>query len=213
MASISFPLTYKALGNEDLTAPVAAVQKTIPSLAADEVLVRITHSSINYMDPLMQRRNLFQLPLPMVLGFDVSGEVVAVGSDEPGEMTVGAKVMGGANKAGGYGEYLALPRKHIVLRRGVPSAEGSTYGIAFCTAYEGVEMEMKIADHKGKTILIPGAAGGCGHFAVQMAKRAGLRVIGTTSKAAGGCAAQGDGSGPRHRLCQGGRRQGGARLH
>ena len=42
-----------------------------------------------------------------------------------------------------------------------------------------------MAQHAGATILIPGAAGGCGHFAVQLAKRAGLRVIGTTSKPAG----------------------------
>ena len=183
--SVTLPLTYRALGNEDLAASLVEVHKTVDSLQPDQVLIRVTHSSINYMDPAMQRRNLFQLPMPLVLGFDMAGEVVAVGSGDVGELPVGAKVMGTAPRAGGFAEYIVVPRSYVVPRRSVPSAEGSTYGIAFSTAYEGIEMEMKVAEHAGKTILIPGAAGGCGHFAVQLAKRAGLRVIGTTSKPAG----------------------------
>jgi NADPH:quinone reductase-like Zn-dependent oxidoreductase len=185
MSSVSFPLTYRALGNEDLTASLLVVHKTIDSLGADEVLIRVTHSSINFMDPMLQRRNIFQLPLPMVLGFDFAGEVAALGSGDNGDLTVGAKVMGGAARGGGYGEYVVVPKTHVALRKEVPSAQASTFGVAFGTAYEGVEMEMNIAEHKGKTILIPGAAGGCGHFAAQLAKRAGLKVIGTTSKPAG----------------------------
>ena len=185
MLSVSFPLTYRALGNEDLAASLVLVEKTVPSLQPNQLLIRVSHSSINYMDTGMQRRNVFQLPMPLVLGFDIAGEVAAVGEGDFGELTVGAKVLGVAEKAGGFAEYIVVPREYAILRHSVPSAEGSTYGIAFCTSYEGIEMELKVAEHSGQTILIPGAAGGCGHFAVQLAKRAGLRVIGTTSKQAG----------------------------
>ena len=186
MAAVTFPLTYRALANEDLAASLVEVSKTLNGLAADQVLVRVSHASVNYMDSGLQRLNPFQLPMPMVLGFDFAGEVAALGpGDGFGELSVGAAVLGVAEKAGGFAEYLVVPRQYVVLRRGVPSAEGSTYGIAFSTSYEGIEMELKVGEHSGKTILIPGAAGGCGHFAVQMAKRAGLRVIGTTSKTAG----------------------------
>ena len=195
MSSVSFPLTHKALGSEALSAPMSLVQKSIEGLSAGELLVRVTHGSINFMDTAMQHRNPFQLPMPLVLGFDVAGEVVAVADSEAGadggsalageSVEVGAKVCALAMRAGGFGEYVVLQRAHTVLRHEVPSAEASTFGIAFSTAYEGVETELRVAERSGQTILIPGAAGGCGHFAVQMAKRAGMRVIGTASKAEG----------------------------
>ena len=187
MTAVSFPLAYRALGNEELAASVVVVHRSVASLAGEQLLVRVTHASLNFMDPMLQRRNLFQLPMPAVLGFDFAGEVAAAGSDGDGELqlAVGTQVMGSAARGGAFAEYVVVPRHHVVLRRSLPSAEGSTYGVAFSTAYEGLEMEMKVAEHRGKTILIPGAAGGCGHFAVQLARRAGLRVIGTTSKPAG----------------------------
>ncbi|MGO8695678.1 MAG: alcohol dehydrogenase catalytic domain-containing protein [Rectinemataceae bacterium] len=45
------------------------------------MLMRVDYASINKMDPMMARRNLFQLPAPYVLGFDFGGEVVEVGSE------------------------------------------------------------------------------------------------------------------------------------
>ena len=183
----TLPLTYDALANEDLTASCVVVHRTIPSpLPPNQLLIHVTHSSLNYMDCKMQRRNVFQLPMPLVLGFDFAGVVAAIGSsvNDP-TLQVGTQVVGGSFLGGGFGQYHLAEPSHVVPARGMPSAEGSTLGIAFGTAYEGIDMELKAATHKGKTILIPGAAGGCGHFAVQLARRAGLRVIGTTSKAAG----------------------------
>ena len=49
------------------------------SLAPDELLVRVNYASINKMDPMLAKRNLFQLPAPYVLGFDFSGVVVKTG--------------------------------------------------------------------------------------------------------------------------------------
>ena len=190
MASISLPLTFRAVGNEDLASSCVAVEKSIASLDAGQLLVRVTHASLNSMDGLLQRLNLFQLPLPLVLGFDFAGTVVAVGGrDVAGEggdrVAVGTEVLGNTTRGGCFGQYLVVPPDQVVPRGSVPSRSGAAFGVAFITAYDGLELTLKVAEHRGKTILIPGAAGGVAHFAVQLAKRAGLRVIGTTSKPAG----------------------------
>ena len=190
MSAITFPFTYRALGNDDLAASLKFVTKTVDALRPGQLLVRVTQASVNYMDTGMQRMNFFQLPMPLVLGFDVAGTVAALGPEGSdgagwGDLAVGTAVVGVAERAGSFAEYVVLSKNCVVPSNGVPGAESSTFGIAGATTYEGVEMEMKVSQHKGKTILIPGAAGGCGHFAVMLAKRAGLRVIGTCSKDSG----------------------------
>lgn len=66
----------------------------------------------------------------------------------------------------------------------MPAKEASTFGVAFLTAYESLVITGDIRRHQGKTIYIAGAAGGVGHFAVQIAKLHGLKVIGSAGKAA-----------------------------
>jgi len=146
------------------------------------VLVRVDYASINKMDPMMARRNLFQLPAPYVLGFDFSGEVVQVGSE--GGFMVGDQVFGNAGAGGCFAEYLVAKKDNLRPRGSVPAQEASTLGVAFLTAYESLVITGDIRRHKGKTIYIAGAAGGVGHFAVQIAKLHGLKVIGSAGKAA-----------------------------
>ena len=105
-------------------------QKTISSLAPDEFLVRVNYSSINKMDPMLAKRNLFQLPEPYVLGFDYSGVIVKRGSEGPLGLRVGDPVLGGIAKGGCYAEYVVVkghPDK-IVPRGRVPATEASTLG-------------------------------------------------------------------------------------
>jgi len=71
-----------------------------------------------------------------------------------------------------------------VLRGAAPAPEASTYGIAYLTAYESLVLTANIQQHAGKWIYVAGAAGGVGHFAAQIAKLYGLKVIGTAGKAA-----------------------------
>lgn len=59
-----------------------------------------------------------------------------------------------------------------------------TYGVAWLTAYESLVITANIQQHKNKWIYVAGAAGGVGHFAAQIAKLYGLKVIGTAGKAA-----------------------------
>ena len=99
MSLVTLPVSFTAIGCPALGAPLEAVTRTVLSVQPDEVLVRVSHASTNPMDPKMQQTNMFQLPLPMVLGYNFSGVVVALGTGDafPGEieaLTLGVVVMG-----------------------------------------------------------------------------------------------------------------------
>ena len=181
---VSLPLSFNALAISREGDPVSLQQKTISSLAPDEILVRVDFASINKMDPLMAKRNVFQLPTPYVLGFDYSGVVVKRGSEGPPALQVGDPVLGSIGRGGCFAEYVVVKgQSDRIVRRGrVPATEASTFGIAFLTAYESVILSGDIQRHRGKWIYIAGAGGGLGHFAVQMAKIHGLKVIGSAGK-------------------------------
>ena len=144
------------------------------------MLVRVDYASINKMDPLMARANRFQLPAPYVLGFDFSGEVVEVGSE--GGLKAGDQVFGNTVAGGCFAEYLVAKKQTVFPRGAVPAQEACTFGVAFLTAYESLVITGDIRRHRGNTIYIAGAAGGVGHFAVQIAKLFGLKVIGSAGQ-------------------------------
>ncbi len=187
LTGVSLPLSFSALAIPHEGEPVSLQRKTIHSLAPDELLVRVDFASINNMDPLIAKRNIFQLPAPYVLGFDYSGVVVKLGSEGPKGLRVGDLVLGSTHGLGGcYAEYAVVKNRpeDIVQRGRVPATEASTFGIAFLTAYESLILSGDIQRHHGKWIYIAGAGGGLGHFAVQMAKIHGLKVIGSAGKPA-----------------------------
>ena len=186
LTEVSLPLSFNALAIPHVGEPVSLQQKTISSLAPDEVLVRVNYASINKMDPMLAKRNLFQLPEPYVLGFDYSGVIVKRGSEGSRGLHVGDPVLGSIGKGECYAEYVVVkghPNK-IVPRGRVPAIDASTFGTAFLTAYESLILSGDIRRHHGKWIYIAGAGGGLGHFAVQMAKIHGLKVIGSAGKPA-----------------------------
>jgi NADPH:quinone reductase len=177
----ALPISFQALAIDAPGAPLRKVQKTIESLSNDEVLVRIDYASINKMDPLLARRNIFQLPTPYVLGFDFSGELVRLGGES--SLRIGDQVFGKVRRGGAFAEYLVAKVGDVLLRGAVPAPEASTYGIAYLTAYESIVITGNMAAKQGKTIYIAGAAGGVGHFAAQLCKLYGLTVIGSAGKA------------------------------
>jgi len=140
MASVNLPLTYTALASPELNTPAVAIQKTVTSLAADELLVRLSYASLNPMDSKLQQVNFWHFPLPLVLGFDFSGTVVAVGggSGGDGSIAVGAEVFGYSPPARYYAEYLVVQRQFVCLRGPIPVDEASTYGIAYNSAAESL---------------------------------------------------------------------------
>ena len=183
----TFPLKVHALGSEALKGPIVDVSTSVPSLTPQQLLVKVSYASLNPLDPKIHHFNFFGLPLPLVLGFDFSGVVVAVGGSEPAphggqSIEVGAEVMGFTGRAGCFADYVVVTRDVVVLRGAVPPAEASTYGVAYCTAYENLEVIGEVSKRAGQWIYVAGGSGGVGHFAVQLARQAGMKVIASASK-------------------------------
>ena len=186
-ASIAFPLTYHALGSADGKPPLVELQRAVDALQSDQLLIRVAYASVNPMDPKLQTHQFVPLTKPVVLGFDFSGTVVAVGSDSPAEhggppIRVGDEVFGFSSTGGCFADYCVVTR-HLVLPRGpIPLPEAAAYGVAYCTAYEGLELTGGASKRAGQWAFIPGAAGGVGHFGAQMCLAWRMKVIGSASK-------------------------------
>ena len=180
---MNFPLSFNALAIKQAGAPVSLQQQRILSLNDDELLIQVSYASLNRMDASLARLNVFQFPLPYVLGFDFSGEVVQLGGKGQDMIQVGQQVFGRTLTGGCFAEYVVAKRGDVLPSGGVPAQLACTYGIAYLTAYESLVLTADITQYEGKWCYIAGAAGGVGHFAAQLAKLYGLRVIGSAGKA------------------------------
>jgi NADPH:quinone reductase-like Zn-dependent oxidoreductase len=140
-----------------------------------EVLVRVHAASVNPVD-WKYRRQRAEEDLPMVLGRDFSGVVESSRSDGFAE---GDEVFGMA-ESGSYAELTTASADAIAKKPdGVSHEQAATIHVAGLTAWQAL---FDVAGLEGgQTAVIAGAAGGVGHYGVQLAKHAGARVIGTGS--------------------------------
>ncbi len=112
-------------------------------------------------------------------GTDVAGVIDTLGEGVTG-WKVGDQVMGFARQSGSYAEYAVVPVTSLARKpRSMTFEEAAGVPIAAETAYRALHETGRIS--KGQTVLIHGAAGGVGSAAVQIARAAGARVIGTSS--------------------------------
>ncbi|REC59856.1 NADP-dependent oxidoreductase [Chryseobacterium pennae] len=160
-----------------------------PSIKGDEVLVKVKAISINPVDVKVRSR---KAPLaeslaqynPLILGWDISGIIVETGS-EVTSFQVGDEVFGMINFAGhgkAYAEYAAAPAEHLAIKpENVLHIEAAATTLAALTAWQAFDSYGKL--RSTDKVLIHAAAGGVGHFAVQIAKHIGAFVIATSSTA------------------------------
>jgi NADPH:quinone reductase-like Zn-dependent oxidoreductase len=175
------------LGNVALAAPdkMQAVEvapngslsvqtRPVPRPGAGEVLIRVRAAGVNPVDwKIAQRR------IGMVPGVDVAGTIDSLGEGAAG-FAVGDQVLGFARQSGSYAEYAVVAVNSLAKKSKTLSFEQAAgVPIAAETAYRSLHEAGKI--QRGQTVLIHGAAGGVGSAAVQIAKAAGARVIGTAS--------------------------------
>lgn len=154
-----------------------------PKPAAGEVLVRLKASGVNPSD-VKSRRGRPLIAPRIIPHSDGAGIVEAVG-DGVDASRIGERVWtwNGQWKRpfGTAAECIALPSAQAVrLPDGIDFDAGACMGIPGLTALHAVKLHGDIA---GKTLLVTGAAAAVGHYAAQMAKAAGARVIGTASPA------------------------------
>ncbi|RDV14995.1 NADP-dependent oxidoreductase [Pontibacter diazotrophicus] len=152
----------------------------------NEVLVKVHAVSVNPVDTKTREGKSLYDKLkedsPVILGWDISGVVEAVGDDvtyfKEGDEVFGMVNFPGHGKA--YAEYVAAPETHLAHKpANIPHHEAATATLAALTAWQVLVHEAGIK--AGQRVLIHAAAGGVGHFAVQIAKYFRATVIGTAS--------------------------------
>ena len=158
----------------------------LPVIKSDEVLIKTVAISINPVDVKTVKGKGLWTKLKdldqVILGWDISGTVTQVGTDVK-DFKVGDQVFGMINFPGhgkAYAEYVAAPAAHLALKPAITShVEAAAATLAALTAYQALVSHANIKE--GDRVLIHAAAGGVGHYAVQIAKHFGAYVIGTSS--------------------------------
>ncbi len=158
------------------------VDVAAPQAGPGQVLVRVRAAGINPLDWKIREgfvRDAFPLQLPAVLGIELAGVVEAMG---PGatRFQVGDRVMGPLGGLGAYAELVAVDETRLVR---TPDALGDVDAAAIPVAALAAWQSLHLAGplRPGSRVLVHGAAGGLGAFAVQFARRAGAFVIGTAA--------------------------------
>ena len=158
------------------------VDKPIP--ADDEVLVRVRATSVNPVDwhgvtgtPYVARlQGGLRGPKTLAVGVDFAGQVEAVGRNVT-ELVRGDDVFGGRN--GAFAEYVCVRNAVAVKPSNLTFEEAAAVPVAAITALQG--LRDKGALERGQRVLVNGASGGVGTFAVQIAKALGAEVTGVCS--------------------------------
>jgi NADPH:quinone reductase-like Zn-dependent oxidoreductase len=150
-----------------------------PQPGRGEVRVRARAAGINFAD-LMARVGFYpDAPKPpCVVGYEVAGEVEALGEGVEG-FTPGDRVIAGT-RFGGYAELVVAPSSVVLpLPEGWSFEEGAAFPVTYATAYAALVRYGNLRD--GERVLIHAAAGGVGIAATQIAKLLGGEVFGTAS--------------------------------
>ncbi|HEY5184870.1 MAG TPA: NAD(P)-dependent alcohol dehydrogenase [Actinomycetes bacterium] len=156
-----------------------------PVIGDRDVLVRVRASSVNMADlavvtgrpGLIRAVTGLRRPRKQVPGRDLAGVVEAVGAEVAG-LRPGDEVYGEATQA--YAEYAAVNPAQLSRKPGNLSFEqAATVPLAGLTAWQALE---KAQIQPGQRVLVSGASGGVGHFAVQIAKAQGAQVTGVCSR-------------------------------
>jgi NADPH:quinone reductase-like Zn-dependent oxidoreductase len=162
-----------------------------PEPGPGELLVRVRASSLNAIDLMIAHGGalgMIEHRFPVILGRDFAGTVEARGEGAE-RFAVGDDVFGVVSKSvladGGLAELLTVPEAMGVARipKGMDLVQAGALGLAGVTALASVAAIEQQADANGlkgrETVLVSGATGGAGSFAVQLAAQQGLRVIAT----------------------------------
>ncbi len=150
----------------------------VPKPGSNEILVRVITAGVNPVD--WKRRERASERFPFVLGQDFAGVVSATG-DRVTKYREGERVFGIAREHGAYAEYTVVPEDDHAqpvakIPDGVGDADAAALPTAGLTALAAIEA---LGVAKGATLLVLGATGGVGNFAVQIGRDRGARVIGT----------------------------------
>jgi NADPH2:quinone reductase len=155
-----------------------------PQPGAQEVIVQIKAAGVNPVETYIRSGEYAKLPaLPWTPGSDGAGDVIAIGDDVT-EWKIGDRVYTTGSQSGTYAEMARCHQDQLQpLPANVAYEAGACLGVPYATAQHA--LFSKARAQKRETVLVHGASGAVGLAAVQLAKAAGLIVIGTASTAEG----------------------------
>jgi NADPH:quinone reductase-like Zn-dependent oxidoreductase len=177
----------RAIAEDEFGGPVTLMNLPIPEIGADEVLLRVRAAGVNPFDWKVADgilKDEKEHHFPLILGFDAAGVVEQVGADVT-RLFEGDEVYGYLSKPvmgmGTYAEHVGAPAVIVAKKpESVGFAEAAALPTPALTAMDLVDA-VDLGD--GETVLIVGATGGVGSYAVQLAARRGARVIATARQA------------------------------
>ncbi|MEY2487942.1 MAG: hypothetical protein QOH39_3590 [Verrucomicrobiota bacterium] len=156
-----------------------------PEPGEDEVLIRVMAASVNPVDAAIRQGYLAKLTgtLPFVPGMDAAGVIEKVGSKitkfKTGDPVYAFFTL---KDEGGYAEFVVARKDEVALKpKRLSYEEAASVPAAASTAWKALVETGKLGP--GQTVLIHGGAGGVGHFAIQIARARGAKVIATASTA------------------------------
>jgi NADPH:quinone reductase len=161
---------------------IEALELPEPELREHDVLLEVRASSVNPVDVKVRRGPGGARPLPVVMGYDVSGVVVKCGPRatqwQPGDEVYGAPNL---FRAGANATHVAVDARTLARKpASVDHDSAAVLPLVAQTAWEALHLRARI--DPGHTVLIHAGAGGVGHIAVQLAKLHGCRVVTTASR-------------------------------
>ena len=148
-----------------------------PEPAAGQLLVRVKAAGVGNWDSLIREGKIEVQALPIILGSELSGNVEAIGAQVSG-FKPGDEVYGATNEqfTGAYAEYaLASARRMAQKPKTLNFIEAASAPVVTVTAWQMLFEYAQVT--AGQTVLILGAAGNVGAYAVQLAKQAGVHVV------------------------------------
>ncbi|MFF7211018.1 NADP-dependent oxidoreductase [Streptomyces sp. NPDC008238] len=180
------PHTMRAITQDVLGGPevLRETESARPTAGIGQVLVRVHAAGLNPTDTKHRQSGLFLGNPPFVLGWDVSGVVEETGLGvalfQPGDEVFG--MLPYPYGAGSHAEFVTGPARAFARKPSAMShVEAAAVPLVALTAWQAM---VDVAGLRpGQRVLIPAAAGGVGHVAVQIAKSRGAYVIGTASAA------------------------------
>ena len=180
-------MVYTEYGSPDV---LRLKEVEVPTPQGDGVLVKVQAAAVNYGDWAFVRGKPFLVrlmgagllkPKITILGADIAGRVEAVGRDAK-QFQPGDEVFGDISTSGfgGYAEYVSVPENALALKpANLTFEEAAAVPQAAVVALQGLRNEGQI--QPGQKVLIVGASGGVGTFALQLAKSFGAEVTGVCS--------------------------------